>query len=96
LSYHGVCVCVCARARVRGFVLVWVCVMITKQYYVHGIWNHLLWLSTVYLIVFDVKLFFRLSGRLTIFFWVQPRTYFWNYLKVLRVYWNIKLHFCLS
>jgi hypothetical protein len=31
-------------------------------------------------------------NRLTIFFWVQPRTYFWNYLKVLTVYWNIKLY----
>jgi hypothetical protein len=25
-------------------------------------------------------------SRLTIFFWVQPRTYFLNYLKVLTVY----------
>jgi hypothetical protein len=26
------------------------------------------------------------------FFGVQPRTYFWKYLKVLTVYWNIKLY----
>jgi hypothetical protein len=31
-------------------------------------------------------------GRLTIFFGSNPNTYFWNYLKVLTVYWNIKLY----
>jgi hypothetical protein len=59
LSYHGVCarvcVCACMCACVRACTL--------TQYYVHGIWYHLLWLPTVYLIVFDVKMFFHLSGQ---------------------------------
>jgi hypothetical protein len=56
---------------------------------------HLVTIWSICTSVITLRIFLSVTAcimcRLTIFFWVQPRTYFWNYLKVLTVYWNIKL-----